>query len=700
MGARTVDSRAAHGPATRRWVALVALAASYVVLGRLGLLLAENQANATLVWAPTGLSIAALVLAGPRLWPAVFAGALAVNLWIGTPLAAALGIASGNTLEAVVGAFLLTRVGRLAPEFDRLRDVLVFVLLGAVASTVVSATCGVGSLLWADRVAWPQAPTVWLDWWLGDAGGAIVVAPAILVWARGEPALGSLARRAETWLVVGLLAAVTVAGFGGVVATEWRLLTALLIFPLLVWAGLRLGPRGAISASAGVSIIAVIGGSQGGGPFVGDVSLYLTLAYIATTGMVGVILAAAVAERRTAERLRRVSDDARKRLELQASERERLEELGMLAGGVAHDFNNLLVPILANAELLDRDHVSPAERRRRLGDIGTAARRAGELCHQLMTYAGRARPALEPVDLGGLTREMRQLLATSTARGVTLAAELDERVVVLGDPSQLRQLALNLILNAAEACQQRGGKVTVRVAIEDVSADELAHDELATGLAAGRYAVFEVADDGVGIEREALARIFRPFYSTKFTGRGLGLAAALGVVRAHGGAITVASEPGEGTCFRAFLPLHGEEAVVRDESIPRTRPSAGAVALVADDDELVLRAVVTVLELAGIEVVTASNGREAVEAASQHGDTIDLVILDVLMPELDGREALAVIRDRRPEIPAILISGYTAEHVDHGTDEQTRFLPKPFTPDELQDLVAAIGSVGNRAARA
>lgn len=541
--------------------AVAALAITYVVLGRLGLALAHYQDNASLVWPPTGLALAALVLFGRRLWPGVFLGALLVNLSIGSSLAAALPIAAGNTLEAVVGALLLVRVGRLDPALSRLRDVLVFGL-GLMPCTVISASVGVASLGATGGLEGRDGALVWLIWWLGDVGGAVLVAPLILVGLRGRPTWSSLARRPESFVVLGVIVLLALAAFGGVLGPRWSwlgLVLSSLPFPFLIWSGLRLGPRGAVLAAVTVAAIAVAGTAAGHGPFAGPrahESLLILWAYSMCMGACAVILAAAVAERDDAEAARRAAEEERRAVQLQMEHTQRLESLGVLASGVAHDFNNLLVAIRGNAELLQR-HLDGDERaERRLSEIEHASVRAAELCRQLLDYAGKNVRRPRPTSASALIDDVLRLVAGSIPATVRVTTEHEADVPdVLADESQLRQVIMNLLLNAVEAVGDHEGEVIVRVRVATHDRAYLAGPALPSEAAPGRFVVIEVEDDGVGMSEATLAHLFDPFFTTKEFGRGLGMAAVAGIVRAHRGAVRVRSELGVGTVFAVSLPL-------------------------------------------------------------------------------------------------------------------------------------------------
>jgi signal transduction histidine kinase len=672
-------------PSLRRTLAIGALLAlAYAATGRAGLELASYQANATLIWPPTGLALAALTLVGRRLWPAVLIGAFVVNASVGTPLTTALLIALGNTLEAVVGSALLTSVGKLDARFARLRDVLVLVSLGAVSCTV-SATVGVAALGLGELLAGRDPALVWVIWWLGDAGGVLTVAPLVLVGVRGGPPWRELARRAEAWLVLALLALTAGLAFGGAIPAGWQAeLFAFAPFPFCVWAGIRLGPRGAVTASVLVGLIAALGTTAGLGSFAeGDAQqrAFLLFAYVTTLGTTAMILAAAIAEREAVERERRA-------LESRVERAQRLESLALLAGGVAHDFNNLLTVMRSHADLI-RQHVEPdAPVAARVDAIETAVERASELCRQLLTYAGRGSAERAAVDLRKLTEEIARLLEAALPKTVALTLELDaEPTVVLGDTTQLRQLVMNLVVNAGEAIgAERRGRVIVRTRQEAAPTGDDGREELSWShpeAGPGPFVVVDVEDDGPGMDHATLERIFEPFYSTKAMGRGLGMATVLGVVSAHRGSITVRTAPGRGARFVVRLPASREltiEAPVRVKSNART----GTV-LLADDEPLVRGILGELLTRAGWTVDQVEDGDEAVARFEEAPTRYDAVLLDVGMPGMQGPEALARIRALRGDVHAVLMSGHDPGAIEGIPD--VVYLRKPFDVTSLREAL-------------
>jgi signal transduction histidine kinase len=377
------------------------------------------------------------------------------------------------------------------------------------------------------------------------------------------------------------------------------------------------------------------------------------------------------------------SDKARRAIEAKVLEVQKLESLGVLAGGIAHDFNNLLVAIMGNAglALLDLPEDSPA--RTSIMDVEIASRRAGELARQMLAYSGRSRFRIEPVELSDLVRELLTLLQVSIGKGVILKLHLpDEPIVVDADAAQLRQVVMNLVINAADAISARSGTVTIRVDRILADVDYLANAHPEAGLEPGHYATLEVADTGIGMDRETQERIFDPFFTTKFTGRGLGLAAVLGIVRGHAGALRVYSEVGHGSTFRVVLPLSASSPVPSHDPAESWRSEA--TVLVVDDDAMVRSVARRLLEAFGLTVHVAEGGPEAIARLAAAPDAIDAVLLDMTMPEMSGADVFVRLREVRPDLPVVLMSGY---HQDELSEEVgagiSGFVQKPFTPADL-----------------
>lgn len=384
----------------------------------------------------------------------------------------------------------------------------------------------------------------------------------------------------------------------------------------------------------------------------------------------------------------------RRNLEEQLRHAQKLESLGLLAGGVAHDFNNLLTGILGNASLvLETIGPDPAVQGM-LTDIIRASERAADLTRQLLAYAGKGKFVIEPVDTSALVRDISELLRTSVPRTVELSLALGNSLPkVEGDPSQIQQLVMNLILNAVEAAGERPGNVRVITARRDIGpGDALPHfrPEPPTP---GSYISIEVIDDGCGMNEATKTQIFDPFFTTKFTGRGLGLAAALGIVRGHNGYIGVDSREGSGSTFTVLLPAmaEGPGEIADPERQAEPVPGAGVI-LIVDDEEVVRRTARHALEHHGYTVFEAADGRDGADLFSRLHDRISAVLLDVTMPRMDGYETWKYIRHSRPDMKIIVSSGY--EEFDalklFADAPEVFFIKKPYTAAALAAKVSAV----------
>jgi PAS domain S-box-containing protein len=384
----------------------------------------------------------------------------------------------------------------------------------------------------------------------------------------------------------------------------------------------------------------------------------------------------------------------RRELETRLAQAQRLESLGLLAGGIAHDFNNLLTGILGRCELASAELAPHSAEREHVERATEGAERAAELVHQLLVYAGKAPREPSRVDLSELAGEMRRLLEVSLPRRCTLVFELGRALLpVHADASQLRQLLMNLVLNAGEAMGERGGRVLVATGQRLWKAAELREFDPACELLAGTYIHVDVEDEGCGMDAATRARIFEPFFTTKFTGRGLGLSAALGIVRSHGGAVQCTSELGRGTRFRIILPAANASAL--PTPTPRESREEGddwtsdATVLVVDDEAAVAYVASQFLRELGCRVLVATDGRTALELHDRHAAELDLVVLDQVMPDLGGEEVLAELRRRGSTVRVLLTSGFRDATTPAPTTpgDVAGFLPKPYTRATFRALL-------------
>jgi PAS domain S-box-containing protein len=378
-------------------------------------------------------------------------------------------------------------------------------------------------------------------------------------------------------------------------------------------------------------------------------------------------------------------------LELKMQQAQKLESLGVLAGGIAHDFNNLLTGILGNSDILLYELPQNVEIQQRIIEIKRATKLASELTNQMLAYSGKGSFIIEHIDLNDLIIDMNSLLEASISKKVKLSYTLSPELPgIKGDATQIRQIVMNLILNGSDAIENNG-TIDVTTSAVRLTQSDLESLTINYNLVPGDFTLLEVRDSGCGIENEKLKQIFDPFFTTKFTGRGLGLAAVSGIIRSHNAGLLVKSVIGEGTCFQIYFPV-SLEASGPDKEIKEKHPAftnKNLTVLIADDEKYIRDLTTKMLNISGYKVHLARNGREAIEVFSKKKDEISCILMDLTMPELDGREALAEIRRIDPDIPIIITSGY-CEHdiISRFTNEKiSGFLQKPYN---LEDIISAI----------
>ncbi len=366
---------------------------------------------------------------------------------------------------------------------------------------------------------------------------------------------------------------------------------------------------------------------------------------------------------------------------------QRLESVGLLAGGIAHDFNNLLTGVLGNATLVLETLPESSPHRAPLERVVKAAEQAAHLTRQLLAYAGKGRFVIEPLNMSDIVRDILPLLHVSVPRHIDLRLSLHEPLPrIRADRGQMQQLIMNLVINAAEAMEDRSGIIMISTGVEALTEDDLARARIRDQAKPGSYVCLEVRDNGTGMDEETCAKIFDPFFTTKFTGRGLGLSAVMGIVRGHGGALQVNTKPGVGSTFTVHFPMADQQsAPARD----LTKATFKMHVLVIDDERTVRQTCRAMLERAGYEVMVAENGKEGLDLFEAFLDRVNLILLDLAMPVLSGDRALDEIRSISPDVPVLVMTGYSeTEAVERFAGKgATGFISKPFTRAQLLQAI-------------
>ncbi|MDD2273495.1 MAG: response regulator [Desulfuromonadaceae bacterium] len=386
---------------------------------------------------------------------------------------------------------------------------------------------------------------------------------------------------------------------------------------------------------------------------------------------------------------RKLAEKNLQNFERQFQQTQKLESLGVLAGGIAHDFNNILTIIIGHCFIIREDVDSGMSYKSHVEQIENSANRAADLCRQMLTYAGKEHLVQTQVNLWLLVDETVKMLKSALKKNVTIETDLKRDVPeIVGDNSQIRQVIMNLILNAGESIEDNNGTVKISLEKTTVPAGQVEVDFFGNSIPPGSYASVKVVDNGCGMVEEVQKRIFEPFFTTKFTGRGLGMSTVLGIIRAHSGALQLFSEKGVGTTFNVYLPLLTvADAAETTSGIETAATGKKKYTIMLVDDEVALLTVgAALLEAMGFSVVTASNGSDAVEIYRQQQSGIDLVIMDLVMPGMGGVEAYRELRKIDSVVPVMICSGYGAESVEDVItgDQRASFLHKPYNPAELR----------------
>lgn len=434
--------------------------------------------------------------------------------------------------------------------------------------------------------------------------------------------------------------------------------------------------------------------------------------YLAVSGLVGTTTSRLVAERELREHRKHLEELVKKRtseltetneklhveiveklaLEQQLRQSQKLESLGVLAGGIAHDFNNILAIIIGYCELT-KLHYEKAEVN--IPIIAKAAERAAGLCSQMLAYAGKAQLAMAQVNMCMLVEEMVNMLKSTLPQNAIIKSDLSADIpFVNGDSSQLRQIVMNLIVNASEAISKEHGKIQVTLAKTTLIGGESDKDYNGKLIPSGDYVCLEVSDNGCGMDNETKYRIFEPFYTTKFTGRGLGMSAVLGIIKSHGGALQLFSQLGQGSTFKVYLPVQRSNSAETDlmtSAHPALWQGSGSILLVEDEDHVRTIAKILLKKL-GFTVLEAVNGKEALELYQKNATDITLVMTDMGMPVMDGYELFSRLKNLNNKLPIIVSSGFGVAEVTSriAIGDIAGIISKPYNYEQLREVLKTV----------
>jgi signal transduction histidine kinase/CheY-like chemotaxis protein len=679
------------------WARLLLFAAANFGACILGLAVTPGPVRVALFWPSAGLVVGALLVSDRRRWAAILVAAnvpIAVfNLAAGQGLAVVATFAVGNVLASLSSAYLTVRACGGRPRLAEVGHVVAFIVAGPVLSTGVFELPPAAMLAIAHGYPFLD---IWIGLWAGSGLGLLTVGTVVVAWLEpGRSSRASSPRENVERLAFAVLFALALSAVflheprGGLVPREvW-------LFPMLVWAALRFRVRGATAIGLATVLVALSSAVSGRGAFgyLGEPMARAVAAQVfcAIAFLTELFMTSAFEMQRMAEARLRQS--------------EKLEAIGRLAGGVAHDFNNQLTVILGSAEHL-REELRGDPGLYEVADaVREGALRSARLARQLLAFSRKVPPSATSVDLHATIDDVVALLSRSIEKRIVLRH--DRRAihgVVRGDPDRLHSALLNLALNARDAMPD-GGMLTF--ATRDTVLDAARSSTLAPfEVAPGRYVELSVRDTGVGLTEEARAHLFEPYFTTKEVGKGsgLGLPEVYGTVRAHHGAIRVESILRQGTTFTLLLPAEGDAGRAASAEAPgdaRTPAPSGLRILVLDDEVNVRRSLGLLLRSAGHQVVECERGREAVDWYAAHPAAIDAAIIDVMMPDMTGREVLARLRELSSSLPVIVSSGYFPD-ADRGapaTDAGVYYLPKPYTTSQLQRALESAASFRSRAER-
>src|SRR5436309_948289 len=648
----------------------------YFIAGKLGLSLAFLNASASPVWPPAGIALAVLLLFGYRIWPAIFVGAFLVNATTAGNVATSLAIATGNTLEAVSGAWLVNRFADGTSVFDRPQGVFKFAL-AAVVSTIVSPAFGVTSLALGGFADWTNYGAIWLTWWLGDITGDLLIAPLIILWSIPSKRRWNRRAAVEVGILLLLLFVLSEAVFGGWLKISARNYPiAFICGPIVIWTAFRFTQRETATGIFILSAIAIWGTLHGFGPFVRETenqSLLALQSWAAVLTITAMALSAGMAERQRAEEALQ-----QQKAVVETANRTKDQFLAMLS----HELRTPLTPVISALEALEAEPARTEETKASLAMIRRNVELETQLIDDLLDFTRIAKDKLQlrfaPVDAHLAISNVVEICRAEAA-SKQLDVHLNLRAStynVAADAAKFQQIIWNVLKNAIKFTPEEG-----EIAISSLNPSP----EVLT---------ISVRDTGIGIDPEVMRRIFEPFeqgnrsFERRFGGLGLGLAISKSLAQAHGGTLTVQSDgPDRGSTFLLSMQtLSPAEVATVPRKISSEASQQGLKILLVDDHQDTCAALEKLLVRRGYLVAATHNVRSALEAATRN--KFDLLISDIALPDGSGMDLMMQLR-AISNVPGIAISGF-GNNRDIERSLQAGFSEHLIKPIKLENLEAAI----------
>jgi signal transduction histidine kinase len=681
-------------------IQLSAVGVAYFFLARFGLGLVAAYPGAAAIWPPAGFALAAVLLGGYRVVPAIFAAAYVASKGSVDLDYATVAVAAGNAFEPFAAGVLVNWWAGGRDVFALSNGIAKFVLIAVIAAAIGAGigsgvALGIGASTGLAQIEWGRFAALWCPRWFANLAALLMITPVLVLWATDYPRSFVPSRILESSAIFAVAGAFGVLTFGPLAADVRGAapLAVLAVLPLL-WAALRRGPRDTATAAfilMGFAVWETV--FFRGGPLAWSVNeggSTLVLIFMIGIAMPSLAMAADAAQRRRAEsalrETRRELDEARE----QFAQSQKMEAVGQLTGGVAHDFNNLLTVIVGNLNIAQRQLESlteaPAERLRRvINNAMRGAERATTITKHLLAFSRKAPPDPQTLEINRLVHGLSDFLRRTLGETITLdIVGADGLWQAEADPVQLEAAILNLAVNARHAMSP-GGKLTITT--ENAVLDETycqQHKELS----AGRYVRIAVRDTGSGMPPDILKRVFEPFFTTKKAGQGtgLGLSQVYGFAKQSGGHVEIDSEQGKGTTVTIYLPALPEN--VRAEPAAGREPAAdiAPTILVVEDDHDVRAYVVEILRELHYRVLEAHDAESALGLIDRKDVRVDLLLTDLVLPGMNGGRLAEEVKVRQSEARVLVMTGYSRDEMieQWPVDAGIEILQKPLTQDALE----------------